>query len=317
MKRYILFLLLIPFLLSACSIFKTPKFERVNNVELKDLTADHTNLDLSIVISNPNGYSITVKSLDVEIMDKTRDRMGLVTMTKPLEMRKNSADTVYFEIQMDTRKVAKIVSHSSEKVEFIVRAQAVAKVFGVTKKVTKELPNELNFTKILEEMLAKIPSDYDIPTIKTKTGKHIVRDPKITPSDGSAAKPDIFKIMKTSITDFGLKETELTVKFIMLNPYGLSFVIRDFPSDIWVNEKYAGKGKLNKAIMFNENVFSAEGELVFDLNNFNSLLLAAKALVKKDMNYNVSGTLLVDGFGTNISKPLRFKGIVEIGKKDK
>jgi len=123
--------------------------------------------------------------------------------------------------------------------------------------------------------------------------------------------------MKTSITDVGLKETELTVKFLILNPYGLSFNIRDFPSDIWVNDKYAGKGKLAKLINFNENIFSAEGELVFNLNNFNSILLASNALLKRDMNYQVNGTLLAEGFGAKISKPFKFKGTVEIGKKDK
>jgi len=319
MQRFILVLLLFPFLFSACSLFKTPKFERVNNVQLKDLTADHTNLDLSIVISNPNGFSITVQSLNVEILDNTGDRMGIVTMTKPLIMRKNSADTVYFEIQIDTRKVAKLISHSSQKVEFIVRAQAVAKVYGVTKQVTKELPNEINFTKILEAMLQTIPSDFDIPTIKAnnKAGKRVVTDPKIAEKSGSAIKPEIFKIVKTSITDFGFKDTELTVKFIMFNPYGLSFMFRDFPAEIRINGKYAGKGRLDKPLVFDENVFSADGELKFDLNNFNSVQLAAKALVKIDLNYQVDGTLLVDGFDTHISKPLRFKGTVEIGKKDK
>jgi hypothetical protein len=104
---------------------------------------------------------------------------------------------------------------------------------------------------------------------------------------------------------------------MLFNPYGLSFVFRDFPSEIWVNDKFAGRGKLTKPIVFNENIFSAEGEMVFSLSNFNSLLLASKALVKKDMNYLVDGTLQVEGFGAKISKPFKFKGTVEIGKKDK
>jgi LEA14-like dessication related protein len=314
-RRLIPVLLLFPVLFSACSLFKAPKFERVHEVQLKELTPDHSNLDLSIVISNPNWFTISVKNLSVEIMDKTRDRMGTVTMTQPMAMKKHSADTVYFEIQMDTRKVANLISHSSQKVEFIVRAQAVAKVFGITKKVT---------TRILEEMLPKIPSDIAIPTIKAnagksaaKSGKTVVRDPSFKTAGSSPTKPDIFKIIKTSVTDFGLKETELTVRFMMLNPYGLSFTFRDFPSEIWINDKYAGRGKLAKPVIFDENIFNADGELVFTLNNFNSVLLASKALVKKDMNYQVNGTIMVDGFGTSISKPFRFTGTVEIGKKDK
>jgi LEA14-like dessication related protein len=320
MKRFIPFLLLIPALFSACSLFQTPKFEGVNEFQLKELTPDHTNVDLSIVISNPNNYSITLKSLNIEVMDCSRDRLGTVTMSKPLLMHKNSADTVYFQIQLDTRKVTKLACHSSRNVEFLVRAEAVAKVFGVTKKVTKELPNQINLTQILEEMLPKVPTDYTIPTINTDSLKKskknlVVTDPKI--ANGSHSQADMFKIIKTSVTDIGLKETELTVKFILLNPYGVSFVLRDFPADIWINDKFAGKGRLDSPIIFDENIYSADGELKFELNNFNSLKLAANALVKKDMNYRVEGTLLVDAFDTHITKPFRFKGIVEIGKKDK
>jgi LEA14-like dessication related protein len=320
------FILLLPVVLfvSSCAMFKAPEFHRVNEVQLRDLTPNHTSLDLSVVISNPNWYAITVKSLDLEVSDKNRDKLGNIVMTKPLRIEKHDADTVYFEIRMDTRKVARVLSYTSDKVEFIVRADALAKVMGISKRVRLEQPNEVNFTKIISDILPTIPEDIEIPTIRTKEKKSgkketklLVSDPVITPAGSSPAKPDIFKVMRTSITDIDLKETELTIRFLLLNPYGLAFTFRDFPADVWINEKFAGKGKLSRPLVFNENVFSSEGELVFKLNNFNSVLLASKALMRKDMNYQVNGTLIVDGFGTTINKPFRFKGAVELGKKDK
>lgn len=324
MKRLIPVLFILPLLFSACSLFKAPKVERVQDVQLKDLTPAQTNLSLSVVISNPNWFAITVKSLDVEVMDKTRDRIGKINMTQPLKLEKHVADTVYLEISADTRKVASLLSHTSQKVEFIVRPVVVAKVFGITKKVTLEQPQDVNFTKILEDILPTIPSTIVIPTIHTpglttkgKKSKLVVQDPKLIKTTTSPTKPDIFKVVKTSITDIGLKETELTVKFLLLNPYGVSFTFKDFPAEIWIDGKYAGKGKLSKPILFDENVFSAESELVFNLNNFNTVLLASKALLKKDMGYKVDGTLMIEGFGTKINKPFTFQGRVEIGKKDK
>jgi LEA14-like dessication related protein len=324
MKSYIYILLVLSLILGSCSLFKDPKFERLNEVKLNDLTPDQTNLDLSIVISNPNWFAITVKSLDIVINDKKQDKLGTVKMTKPLKMEKNSSDTVYFEIGLDTRKVAKMISHNAKKAEFVVNATAVANVFGISKKINLQQTQEINFTKILESVLPTIPTEFNMPTIKTdykKTAsganKLVVRDPKLEPLTNTPKAPDLFKVLKTSISDIGLKETELKVKFMLFNPYGLSFTFRDFPSEIWINDKFAGRGKLAKPITFNENVFSAEGEMVFSLNNFNSLLLASKALVKKDMNYLVDGTLQVEGFGAKISKPFKFKGTVEIGKKDK
>jgi len=230
MRRFLLPLLLISGLLCSCAIFKAPVFERLDQVELKDLNADHTSLDLSLVISNPNWYSITVKTLDVEITDKESNKLGDIVMTQPLKIGKHAADTVYFDILLDTRKVTKLVSHSAQNVEFVVKAKALAKVFGISKRVKFEKPQSVNFTKILEQILPTIPGEIEIPTVSTAKKRVVISDPN---QKTSPIKMDIFKVMKTSITDFGLKETELTVKFLMLNPYGLSFTIKDFPSDIW------------------------------------------------------------------------------------
>jgi len=314
MSARILLLLVLGAMLSACSIFKAPSFERLNGFELKDLTPDHTSLDLSIVIHNPNWYAITVKSLDVQVDDKSDAKLGDIVMTKPLKIGKHASDTVYFDIQLETRKVTKLLSHNAQNVEFVVKAKALASVFGISKRVKFQQAQSVNFTQILEDMLPSIPSDITIPTLKTGQKKVVITN---APKTSSPIKADIFKVIKTSVTDVGLKETELTVQFMLLNPYGLSFVFKDFPAEVWINDKYAGKGKLSKPLYFDENVSNAEGKLVFELNNFNSILLASKALFKKDMAYTVQGTLLADAFGIKLSKPFTFKGTVEIGKKDK
>jgi LEA14-like dessication related protein len=324
MKYRLIALGLIALVLSACSVFKEPQFNKVNEIALKDLTADHTSLDLSIVITNPNWYAITVKSLKIEVQDKNSEKLGDIMMTQPLKIEKHSADTVYFEILMNTRKVAKMLSYSTGKVEFTVKAYAVAKVFGISKKIRLEQPQEVNFTQIIEEMLPTIPSDIEIPAINAseltkgkKDRKLLFKDTDIKSMNSSPFKPDIFKVMKTTVTDIGLKETELTVKFLLLNPYGFAFTFKDFPAEIRINDKFAGRGNLAQPIVLNENVISSDGELVFKLNNLNSFLLATGALVKKDMNYVVNGTLQIEGFGTKINKPFKFRGTIEIGKKDK
>ena len=315
MRFLLLITIIISSLLCSCSVFKEPTFERLNEVELKELNPDYADMDLSIVISNRNWYSITVKSLNLEITDNNSVKLGDIVMTQPLKISKHSADTVYFQILMETRKVTKLVSHNSQKVEFIVKAVAVAKVFGITKRIKLEQKQNINFTEILEQILPSIPSDIEVPTlIADKKRKVVVQNP---PKPKSTIKADIFKVIKASITDVGFKETELTVKFLLLNPYGLSFTIQDFPSDIWINNKLAGKGKLDKPITFDENIFQEEGKLVFNLNNFNSILLASSTLVKKDLDYKVNGNLIAEGFGAKISKPFTFKGTFEVGKKDK
>ncbi len=314
MARFLL--LLVPAcLLVSCSLFKEPVFERLNEVTLRDITVDNTGLDLSLVIHNPNWYSITVNSLKVDVSDTAAQKMGDIVMTQPLKIARHASDTVYFEIQMETRKVTRLLSHSAQNAEFIIKADARAKVFGIGKRVRMEKRQSVNFTQILEQLLPSIPEEITIPTIVADKKRKVVVSSR--PNKSSPVQADIFKVLKTSVTDVGLKESDLTVKFQLLNPYGLSFTIRDFPSDIWINDKYAGKGKLARPLAFTENIYQAEGEMVFTLNNINTLGLAAGALFKKDMDYRVKGTLQAEGFGLKIAKPFRFNGTVEIGKKDK
>ncbi len=315
MHRLLPLLMLTAILLCSCSLFKEPVFERLNKVELKELTPDHTRVDLSIVIKNPNWYGITVKTLTVDITDTSSVKLGNIVMTQPLKIHKHQSDTVYFEIVMETRKVTKLLSHFAPNVEFIVKANALAKVFGISKRVKIQQRQSINFTEILEQMLPSIPSDIEIPTlVADKKRRVVVQNP---PKPTSPVQLDIFKVLNTSITDVGLKETELTIKFIMLNPYGLSFVFKDFPAQVRINDKLAGTGKLAKPLVFTEEVYQAEGRLVFTLNNFNTILLASRTLMKKDLDYKVTGTLMAEGFGTSISKPFTFTGCVEVGKKDK
>lgn len=315
MRKLLPLLLLTAILQCSCSLFKEPVFESLNKVELKELNPDNTRVDLSIVIKNPNWYAITVKTLTVEITDTTFLKLGNIVMTQPLKIQKNASDTVFFEIMMETRKVTKLLSHSAPKVDFIVKANALAKVFGISKRVKIQQSQSINFTEILEQMLPSIPSDIEIPTfIADKKRRVVMQDP---PKPTSSVQIDIFKVLNTSITDVGLKETELTIKFIMLNPYGLSFTFKDFPAQVRINDKPAGSGKLAKPLVFTEEIFQAEGKLVFTLNNINTILLASRTLMKKDLDYKVTGTLMAEGFGTSISKPFTFSGSVEVGKKDK
>lgn len=315
MQKLIPFLLLLSVIMCSCSLFKEPVFERLNKVELKEINPDYTSVDLSIVIKNPNRYGITVKTLTVDITDTTSVQLGKVIMTQPLKIQKNSSDTVYFGINMETRKVTKLLSYSAPKVEFLVKANALAKVFGISKRVKIQQRQSINFTEILEQVLPSIPSDIAIPTlIADKKRRVVVQNP---PKPTSSIQADIFKVMNTTITDVGLKETELTIKFIMLNAYGLSFTFKDFPAQVLINDKLAGTGKLAKPLVFTEKIFQAEGQLIFTLNNFYTILLASRAVMKKDLDYRVNGTFIAEGFGTSISKPFTFKGTVEIGNKDK
>jgi LEA14-like dessication related protein len=315
MKKLLIILPVLSLLLSSCALFTAPKFERVHSVKLLELTADQTRLNLSLVISNPNSYAIGLKTMQVTVMDKNRDKLGIIELAEPVSIVKNAADTLYLEINLETRRVTKLISHEASSLDLIIRAEAVAKAFGITKKLTIEQKQQINLTEILEKALPEIPGQIKIPTISARAKNPKSQVVILPDNNSSPLEKGLFQVIKTKITDVGLKETELTVSFTMLNPYGIAFTLIDFPAEIWINDRYAGKGMLQKPIRFSEDVAKNEGALVFTLNNYNSLLTASKALLKKDLSYRVEGTLKAAGFGTTIEKQFRFSGLVDMDGK--
>ena len=308
-------------LLSAgCRLFQPPKVDRVDRFALTELTPDHTFIDLSLVVSNPNGFAVRLESLNLTLSDKDKNHLSDVRMLHPMEIDGHQADTVYFNIQLDTRPVAKLISHSADKVDFNVHVDGKAKVLGMHVPLRLDLPQSINLTQILEDALPKIPSEFTAPTIKLggKKKHGDMHSESVSSSDTTGTSPhlqtpDLFKVTKAGLTGLGFKETQFSVRFMLLNPFGLSFTLLDFPSQVSINGTYAGNGRLSHPLVFDENVSSQEGEIICKLNNWNSLMAGSKALLHKQADYQVNGTLSAAGFGVTVNKPFVVKGHVDIG----
>lgn len=69
MKRVInlISLIIVVFILSGCSIYKSVDIGNVDNVDFKGLVDNKVNLNLKVPISNPNGYKIKIKSMDLDL----------------------------------------------------------------------------------------------------------------------------------------------------------------------------------------------------------------------------------------------------------
>jgi LEA14-like dessication related protein len=69
MKRVIKLipLILVVFILTGCSIYKSVDIGEVNNVDFKGMKDNKVILNLKVPISNPNGYKIKIKSMDLDL----------------------------------------------------------------------------------------------------------------------------------------------------------------------------------------------------------------------------------------------------------
>lgn len=66
MKR-IMGLLLITVLLSSCGTYKSVHIGDIGDVSFKGMVDNRISLELQVPISNPNGYKIKIKSMDLDV----------------------------------------------------------------------------------------------------------------------------------------------------------------------------------------------------------------------------------------------------------
>lgn len=60
-------LLLLTITLSSCNAYKSVNIGNINDVSFKGMVDNKISLDLQIPITNPNGYKIKIKSMDLDV----------------------------------------------------------------------------------------------------------------------------------------------------------------------------------------------------------------------------------------------------------
>lgn len=281
-KISIIMLIVLLSLLSGCKMFKKPTVDKIHDIKIVSMSPDVTELLISVKVNNPNSYKLILKSLNIDLLDKSRNQIGNALMKASIMIPGRKSTAIDFTVKLDTRKTAKLISHSDQIVFFYVQGHGKGKALGFNKNFEFEEPYELNIRDYISDLLPRF----------TAEGK------------------DLFKLQRTHISQLGLGETEVISEFMILNPYGMSFTFKAFPADVIINDKVVGKGSLQAPLSFDENVYSKDGVIVLKVSNFKSILGALKGVVKGEIGYQVKGTVVIDAFGMEIKKPYEYRGSI-------
>ncbi len=86
--KKILGLIVVSIILSSCNAFKNVEIGDVNNVNFKGMVDNKISLELQIPITNPNGFKIKIKSMDLDIsvngnyIGKMKNAQDVVILSK-------------------------------------------------------------------------------------------------------------------------------------------------------------------------------------------------------------------------------------------
>ncbi|MCD8479370.1 MAG: hypothetical protein LRZ88_03460 [Candidatus Cloacimonetes bacterium] len=84
-------LLLIPLFLLASSckmLFKAPEIDKIQDVKMRSFTPDRTEVEVSIIVHNPNNYEIQLNALRLDLLDKDRLRVGTAELSRKIDLPK-------------------------------------------------------------------------------------------------------------------------------------------------------------------------------------------------------------------------------------
>jgi len=270
--------------LSSCKLFKTPILEKVHDVRVLSIDPDKTNLEVSFSVNNPNCYQLVLNDLEVNLLSRNRERIGFAELQKAVEIPKKRSNALDFRLSLDTRPTVKMVNHSDQKVFVYISGEGSGRVLGIGRKFSFEEPFEID----IKEQLEKVISGFK--------------------ADGQ----DIFRIKRSYVSRMRLAQSQIAVDFIILNPYGLKFKLKAFPSTISIGGRQAGTGEISEPLEFDEKVYSREGTMTFKINNWKAIINAVKGAFKGEIEYQVDGNVQIDAYGLEIDQPFSYGDMIYI-----
>ncbi|MFO8144222.1 MAG: hypothetical protein R6T89_00610 [Candidatus Syntrophosphaera sp.] len=286
---YILTVCFALMVLSSCSmLFKTPRLEKVHGVDVLTIDPDKTVVDVSLSVNNPNFYKLVLDDLDVLLLDKNRNRIGMVALKQAVEIPKKRSNALDFQISLDTRRTVKMVNHSDQTVYIYISGEGRGKVLGIGKNFNFEEPFEIDIKKELENVVSGFKADGQ----------------------------DIFKIKRSYIGKMGLAKSSIGVDFIILNPYGLQFTLSGFPATIRIGGRDCGSGDIAEPLSFDETVYSREGTMTFRISNWNTVVNAVKGAFKGEIEYRVDGNVQIGAYGMDIDQPFSYSDKIYVNLAD-
>lgn len=144
MIKYFFFLLATAFFIFSCNIEnKKPEFKRIENVQIKDFTAQNIEITADAIIFNPNPISIFLINTELDVF-ANEIKVSQISQTKNTEITKKSEFTIpliaKFKLQdllKDEASIMDIISSSlntykDKKINMKYIGKATFKVAGIS-----------------------------------------------------------------------------------------------------------------------------------------------------------------------------------------
>ncbi len=255
-----------------------PEIKGIKDFEIYEINKNEVLLNVTALAKNKNRFEVLLSDIDLNIFQKN-DSLGTAKGKDEINIPSDSTGEIKLMLNIPIKKLAQILAGGEDTLTLNFKGKLNAKMSVIN-----------------------MPVDVDIPF------KVNLREQFINVLTNETQNEDIVQINKAELVDITLSKSKVRINFTFRNPYGIEFKLLKYPAKIKINGKYAGNGDLESPLIVGINSNEAQGDLLFNLSNFNSATSLLNSLLSRKLEYETEGELYIDMLGYNISFPFSFKG---------
>ncbi len=260
-----------------------PEIIDITDIKILKLKSDSLKLSINVLTLNNNDSDIEIDNIYLNLIIDN-NIIGSAFRSKKVTMEKFDTSTINFHANLNTLKIIKLASNKKDTINLRLKGEVTADLGLIDMPVEVDLNHKFDLQKELTETIEK----------DTKNNK-------------------LLKVESAKLNSVSLGESTVEIEFKLTNPYGINILLKDYPSQIIINENKSGDGNISSEILLLEENSIADGSVIYELSNFKIISSLLGSILKRKLEYQTSGMLKLEVLGYNIQFPFNFKGeLVEI-----
>lgn len=255
-----------------------PEIIDVTDIKILELKSDSLKLNIYVLALNKNDSDVDIDDVYLNLMINN-DIIGSALSDGEISIEKFDTSTVSFYANLNTLKTIELASEKKDTINLRLKGEVTADLGLISIPVKVDLKHKFDLQKKLTETIEK----------DTKNNK-------------------LLKVGAARLKSLSLGNSTVEVEFKLTNPYGIDILLKDYPSQIFINENKSGEGNITKEILLQKENSTANGSVKYELNNVKTISSLFGSILKRKLEYRTGGTIKLEILGYNIQFPFNFEG---------
>jgi LEA14-like dessication related protein len=231
-----------------------------------------------VLALNKNDSDIDIDYVYLNLMIDN-NIIGSALSTEKITMEKFDTSSVSFHANLNTLKAIELASEKKDTINLRLKGELTADLGLISIPVKVDLKHKFDLQKKITETIEN----------DTKSNK-------------------LLKVGKARLKSLSLANSTVEVEFKLTNPYGIDILLKDYPSQIFINENKSGEGNISTEILLQKENSTAEGSVIYELKNVKTISSLFGSILKRKLEYRTGGIVKLEVLGYNIQFPFNFEG---------